>query len=125
MVMKSSQLRYSNYNNVNYQLVQRKNWKGLMNIFHYVFPISNLRLTFTDLSTINAIQINNIGTAMVNILVSALPSRLPPKYKNVKNNKNLIANGIFLQLIIVGIRQNSAKTISVPFIGNLFSVLGF
>lgn len=39
----------------------------------------NLNFTFTVLDNIKAIQSKRMGTILVNILVSALPNKLPPK----------------------------------------------
>ena len=66
-----------------------------------------------------------MGTIIVNILVSALPKILPPKYNRAKNNKKRIEKGIFLQFKIVRIKQNKEITTIIPFKGNRKSLDGF
>ena len=70
-------------------------------------------------------KIKRIGTIIVNILVSALPKTLPPRYKNAKNNKNFNEKFIFFQLIVIGIIENNKKNMIRPLKGNLNNVPGF
>jgi hypothetical protein len=66
-----------------------------------------------------------MGTTIVNILVSALPKMLPPRYKKQKDNRKRRGKIIFRQFKKVGMRQNSMSTSIIPLKGNLKRVCGF
>ena len=89
----------------------------------YGFPF-NFKFILTVLFKIKAIQINKIGTTILNMRGYADDNMLPPKYINVINNKNLIGYGILLQFRNVGIRVYKRKTHKIAFCGILNSVLG-
>ena len=78
-----------------------------------------------DLEIIKAIHSKKTGTIKVNILVSALPSRLPPRYIKANNSINRIEKLIFFQLAIAGILQNNINNTIVPLKGILNRVPTF